>query len=173
MGIRGRLRFIRKPLSLIGKFNALYYLVLVYFLNNYSMIRSCSGVGLDHRLAERVHRLLEGVRHLGHQGDKVPPGEGRGQSDHDSWFLKVHDFADFKDAARGPSGRHLETSRLCGLHSQTGSPGSLDVFSLIYKLWSSGTDHNSLHWIPRAHLLQLLYLPQREGQCGPSGAEEL
>lgn len=38
---------------------------------------------------------------------------------------------------------------------------------------SVGTDHDPLHRVPGSHLLQLLHLPQREGQRGAAGAEEL
>ena len=36
-----------------------------------------------------------------------------------------------------------------------------------------GADHDALHRVPRPHLLQLLRLPQREGQRGPRRQQEL
>ena len=92
------------------------------------MTRSCGGLSLDHRPTERLERVLQGVRHLGHQGNQIPSGERREQSatmDEASLFSKVHDFADSQDAPCGPAGRHLETSRLGGLHPQTGPGGTL------------------------------------------------
>ena len=36
-----------------------------------------------------------------------------------------------------------------------------------------GADHDALYRVPRPHLLQLLRLPQREGQRGPRRQQEL
>ena len=53
------------------------------------MIRSRGGLGLDHRPTERLERVLQGVRHLGHQGNKIPSGERRGKSNQPQW-MKLH-----------------------------------------------------------------------------------
>ena len=50
MGIRGRLRFIRKPLSLIGKLIAAFA-ILFYCCPDY---RSCGCVSLNHRSIKRL-----------------------------------------------------------------------------------------------------------------------
>ena len=53
------------------------------------------------------------------------------------------------------------------------SRGELELSDLVTFVATVGTDHNPLHRVPRSHLLQLLHLPQREGQRGAAGAEEL
>ena len=85
-----------------------------------------------------------------------------------SLFSKVRDLADSQDAPCGPAGRHLETSRLSGLHPQTGPGGTLR--SLIYKLLSPQELITTLYigFLALIFSSYFIYLSEKDS-VGPQG----
>ena len=69
------------------------------------------------------------------------------------------------------------TWRLLGsvvyIHRQVSSELSSNLAPMQCAPPPPGADHDALHRVPRPHLLQLLRLPQREGQRGPRRQQEL